>query len=131
MVAQRKHKKFQLDNETRGRRLKAEIFPEFKILWEEIFSHGSGGMVGGLESHARLTTDILYRSQDNNLYMRQSRDMLIKIVLQLQSLTRKKSILLNAIMLEKMFTHGFQLRKTKKLQTIQLFSQTFLCKRRQ
>jgi hypothetical protein len=59
IIAQRKQKRFQLACETRGRRLKADIFPELKIVLEEIFSHGSSGMVDGLESHPRLTTDVM------------------------------------------------------------------------
>ena len=37
-------------------------------------------MLGGLESHQRLTTDIMYRSRDNTLYMRQAREILLKVV---------------------------------------------------
>jgi len=58
--------------------MKSEIFPELKTVLEEILSHGSDGMVGGLESHPRLTTDIMFRSKDNNLYMRQARDILLQ-----------------------------------------------------
>ena len=79
IISQRKHKLFKLQFETRGRNLKADIFPELKFVLEEIFSHGSNGLLGGLESHPRLTTDILYRSRDNTLFMREAREMLLKI----------------------------------------------------
>ena len=36
-------------------------------------------MVGGLESHPRLTTDIMYKSRDNNLFMWQARDILLNV----------------------------------------------------
>jgi hypothetical protein len=78
MIAQRKQKRCQLAYEKRGRRLKANIFPDLKIVLEAIVSHCSSGMVGGLESHPRLTTDVMYRTKDNNLYMRQARDYLLK-----------------------------------------------------
>ena len=80
IIAQRKQKEFKLQFETRGRALKADLFPELKLVLEEIFSHGTSGMLGGLESHPRLTTDIMYRSRDNTLYMRQAREILLKVV---------------------------------------------------
>ena len=79
IIAQRKRKIFKLQFETRGRALKADLFPELKFVLEEIFSYGSSGLLGGLESHPRLTTDVLYRSRDNNLFMRQAREILLKV----------------------------------------------------
>ena len=79
IIACKKQKLFKLQSETRGRALIADLFPELKIVLEEIFNYGSGEMVGGLESHPRLTTDIMYRSRDNNLFMRQARDILLKV----------------------------------------------------
>ena len=79
IISQRKHKLFKLQFETRGRNLKADIFPELKFVLEQIFSHGSNGLLGGLESHPRLTTDILYRSRDNTLFMREAREILLKV----------------------------------------------------
>jgi hypothetical protein len=79
IISQRKHKLFKLQFETQGRNLKANIFPELKFVLEEFFSHDSNGLLGGLESHPRLTTDILYRSRDNTLFMRQAREILLKV----------------------------------------------------
>ena len=70
---------FKLKHETRGRALLADIFPELKIVLEEIFNHGVNGMHGGLESHPRLTSDILYRSRDNTLFMHQARKILFQV----------------------------------------------------
>ena len=67
IIAQRKHEIFKLQFETRGRALKADLFPELKLaleknfeLWKKILSYGSSGLLGGLESHPHLTTDVLY-----------------------------------------------------------------------
>lgn len=80
IVAQRKKSEFKLQYETRGREMLADIFPELKFVMEEIFNQGSTGMLhGGLESHPRLTTDILYKSSDNTLFMRQARDIILKV----------------------------------------------------
>ena len=68
IIGQRKMNEFKLKHETRGRALLADIFPELKIVLEEIFNHGVNGMHGGLESHPRLTSDILYRSRDNTIH---------------------------------------------------------------
>lgn len=57
----------------------AELFPELKMVLEEIFNYGTEGMMGGLESHPRLTTDVMYRSRDNNLFMRNAREILLKV----------------------------------------------------
>jgi hypothetical protein len=57
----------------------ADIFPELKIVLEEIFNHGGNEMHGGLESHPRLTSDILYRSRDNTLFMHQARKILLQV----------------------------------------------------
>ena len=79
IIAQRKINEVKLKYETRGRLMLADIFPELKIVLEEIFNEGSTGMHVGLESHSRLTTDILYRSLDNTLFMRQAREILLKV----------------------------------------------------
>ena len=67
VIASKKQTLFKLRSEMRGRTLLADIFPELKVVLEEILNYGSGEMMGGLESHPRLITDILYRSRDNNL----------------------------------------------------------------
>jgi hypothetical protein len=46
---------------------------------EGIFSQGSDGIHGGLVYHPRLTTDIMYKSKDKNLFMRQACETLIKV----------------------------------------------------
>ena len=79
VIASKKQTLFKLRSETRGRTLLPDIFPELKVVLEEIFNYGSEGMMGGLESHPRLTTDIMYRSRDNNLFMRQAREILLKV----------------------------------------------------
>ena len=67
VIAERKHKYFKRQCETRGRVMKAELFLELKHVLEEIFNLGSNGLLGGLESHPRLTTGIPYKSRDNTL----------------------------------------------------------------
>ena len=79
VIASKKQTLFKLRSETCGRTLLADIFPELKVVLEEIFNYGSEEMMGGLESHPRLTTDIMYRSRDNNLFMRQAREILLKV----------------------------------------------------
>ena len=79
IIGQRKMNEFKLKHETRGRALLANIFTELKIVLEEIFNHGVNGMYGGLESHPRLTSDILYRSRDNTLFMHQARKILLQV----------------------------------------------------
>ena len=65
IIASKKQKLFKLCSETGGRALVADIFPELKVVLEEIFNCGGREMIGGLESHPRLTTDIMYRACDN------------------------------------------------------------------
>ena len=79
IIAQRKTNNFKLKYETRGRMMLADKFPELKIVLEEIFNAGVTGMHGGLESHPRLTTDVLYRSRDNTLFMHQAREILLQV----------------------------------------------------
>ncbi len=79
VVASKKQKLFKLHSETCGRALIADLFPELKVVLEEIFHYGTEEMMGGLESHPRLTIDIMYRSCDNNLFMGQAREILLKV----------------------------------------------------
>lgn len=76
VIALRKSKEFRKQFDSRGRALKADIFPELAAVLEGVFASGDKGIGGGLESHTRLTTDIAYRSNDNNLFMRQAREIL-------------------------------------------------------
>ena len=59
IIASKKQKLFKLRSESRWRTLIADLFPELKVVLKEIFCHGTAEMLGGLESHPRLTTDIL------------------------------------------------------------------------
>ena len=79
IVVSRKNKEFRKKFDARGRLLKAEMFPELAHTLESIFVSGDKDIGGGLESHSRLTTDILYRSNDNNLFMRQAREIILQV----------------------------------------------------
>ena len=79
IIALRKSKEFRKKFDSRGRALKADIFPELAVVLESIFESGDKGIGGGVESHTRLTTDIAYRSKDNNLFMWQAREILLKV----------------------------------------------------
>lgn len=61
VIASKRQKLFKLRSEMHGRALIAELFPELKMVLEEIFNYSTEGMMGGLESHPRLTTDVMYR----------------------------------------------------------------------
>ena len=79
-IALRKQKEFKKRYDSRGRQLKADEFSELGHVLECIFTAGDKNIEGGLESHSRLTTETMYRSADNNLFMRQARDILLQVV---------------------------------------------------
>ena len=62
-----------------GRQLKAEVFPQLGMVVENIVQQEGNGVIGGLECHPRLTADVLYRSRDNNFFMRQAREILLNV----------------------------------------------------
>ena len=64
--------------ETRGRKFKSDVFPQLGLILENIFQAGDAGD-GGMECHPRLTTDVQYRSKDNNFFMRQAREILLSV----------------------------------------------------
>ncbi|CAB3980263.1 Hypothetical predicted protein [Paramuricea clavata] len=64
--------------ETRGRNFKSDVFPQLGLILENIFQAGDAGD-GGMECHPRLTTDVQYRSKDNNFFMRQAREILLSV----------------------------------------------------
>ena len=49
IIACNEQKLFKLQSETCGRALIADLFPELKIVLEEIFNYGSGKWLGGLK----------------------------------------------------------------------------------
>ena len=118
VIASKKQKLFKLHSETCGRALIADLFPELKVVLEEIFHYGTEEMMGGLESHPRLTIDIMYRSCDNNLFMGQAREILLKVCppglgISLSSCYnytesyKEKTYQAKSIMQEKILMHGF------------------------
>ena len=79
IIALRKSKEFCKMYDGRGHPLKAELFPELGHVLESIFTAGDKDIEGGLELHSRLTTDIMYRSVDNNLFMHRAREMFLQV----------------------------------------------------
>lgn len=79
IIAARKSKEFKSSYDNRGRPLLADEFPELGLVLQSIFEGGESGIGGGIESHPRLTTEIMFRSRDNNLYMWQAREILLKV----------------------------------------------------
>ena len=79
IIASRKSKEFRSSFDNRGRPLLADEFPELGIVLQSIFESGESGIGGGVESHPRLTSDIMFRSKDNNLYMWQARKTLLQV----------------------------------------------------
>ena len=78
IINKRKQNMFRLSYENRGRKLKSDVFPQLGIVLENIFQVGDAGD-GGVECHPRLTTDVQYRSKDNNFFMRQAREILLSV----------------------------------------------------
>lgn len=79
IINKRKQNLMQLPYDNRGRKLKAEVFPQLGASLEKIFQEGGKEEIGGLECHPRLTTDVRYRSKDNNFFMRQARETLLSV----------------------------------------------------
>ncbi len=79
IINKRKQSLVRTSYDNRGRKLKAELFPQLGIVLENIFQQGGKEEIGGLECHPRLTTDLLYRSADNNFFMRQAREILLSV----------------------------------------------------
>lgn len=79
IIASRKLKEFKSSYDNQGRPLLADKFPELGIVLQSIFDSGESGIGFGIESHPRLTTDMMFRSRDNNLYMWQAREILLKV----------------------------------------------------
>ena len=70
-------KKLQYEN--CGRVLLAEAFLELATVTEKISDTGQHEIEGGLESHRRLITETLFRSNDNLLSMPQARDFVLQV----------------------------------------------------
>ena len=79
IISSRKKKEFRIKCDSRGHSLLSDTFPELATGLESIFESGASGIAGGRESHPRLTSDLLYRSTDNNSYMWQARETLLKV----------------------------------------------------
>ena len=79
IISSRKSKEFRSAFDSRGRPLLADVFPELGMVLQSIFESGKGGIGGGIEAHPRLTSDIMFRSRDNNLYMWQAREILLQV----------------------------------------------------
>eukprot|EP00111_Clytia_hemisphaerica_P013960 TCONS_00041100-protein len=69
----RKFKEIKTIAAGRGAPLKCVQFPELTVLLENIFAES------GLESHPRLTDDILYRATSNALTMTKAREILLSL----------------------------------------------------
>ena len=78
-IAVRKQKEFKKRYDNRGRLLKADEFTELCQVLEGIFTAGDKNIEGGLASHSQLTTETMYRSAVNNLFMHQAREILLQV----------------------------------------------------
>ena len=79
IIASRKSKEFRSCFDNHGHPLLADEFPELGIALQSVFECGESGIGGGVESYPRLTSDIMFRSKDNNLYMWQARKTLLQV----------------------------------------------------
>ncbi len=80
IITKRKSAKIKVIAEGRGRKLKTEEFPNLASAIEFAFGEDDitlGG--GGLESHPRLTTGVLYRSSDTATTMKRARDIVLSL----------------------------------------------------
>ena len=78
LVQKRKDKELKLKRDSRGRMLKCEQWADLAQTLEYIFNHQdvTERAGGGLEAYQRLKEDILYRSKDNNTFMRQAHEII-------------------------------------------------------
>lgn len=63
----------------RGRKLKADEYPEIAIALEYAFGEIDFQQGGGLEAHPRLISGTLYRGADNATTMKQAREILLSM----------------------------------------------------
>ena len=73
IISARKLKEIRTISQGRGRKLKANEFPELAT----VLSYAFGELEGGLEAHPRLTTGTVYRASDNTMTMRKAREVLL------------------------------------------------------
>lgn len=75
IISARKLKEIRTISQGRGRKLKANEFPELAT----VMSYAFGELEGGLEAHPRLTTGTVYRVSDNVMTMWKAREVLLSV----------------------------------------------------